>query len=447
MPSVALQPSLTAAAGASLAELAQVQSVQLQPGDVINALVLSLLKDTTFRLQLPTGVLDVQTDKPLVPGTGVELSVKGTASEPEIFLTPLPDAKAVRLGLTGQATTQAATPTSARPPLPAQPETVGQIAATIVRDAATRQGGISQLYADLEASLVQPTVAVPAPVAAAAQQLFALRLDTTGPIPVDADDIKVALARSGLVSGASPTPDLLRPDVPLDVRAVLLSLREALKNWESAERAPLQAATPANPAPVQAAATRPAGPMLPYPNGPTVPQAAADPSLPPNASPRELALHLLDKTDSAIAREMLLKIASLPERTDPGARPTDANANRMTFDIPMATATGTAVAQIRIERDAAQRNGDMVEPVWRASFSVDVEPIGAVHVRIALTGGKTAVTMNAERAEAAASLSAGLPLLEAKLRNAELEPGALTCQVGQPVTASAGHGLYVDHAS
>jgi hypothetical protein len=57
MPSAALSPSANAATGTSLAQL-----VQLKPGDVINALVLSLIKDTTFRLQLPSGTLDVQTD-------------------------------------------------------------------------------------------------------------------------------------------------------------------------------------------------------------------------------------------------------------------------------------------------------------------------------------------------------------------------------------------------
>jgi Flagellar hook-length control protein FliK len=434
MPSVALQPSLNVASDASLAQL-----VQLKPGDVINALVLSLIKDTTFRLVLPSGTLDVQTDKPLVPGTRVELAVQGTPAEPEIFLTPLPDAKTLRSGATPQPgtviETEAPTPIS-------RPENIAQVAATIVRDAATRQGGMAQLYADLDASLVQPNVAVPAPVAAAAKQLFALRLDVTSPVPVDADDIKIALAQSGLVS-LMPSSDFAKP--PLDARAVLLSLREALKNWENAERAPLPTAT--TPAPAAPAPPRQAGPMLPYPNGPTVPQPAADPALPPNATPRDMALHLLDKTDSAIAREMLLKIASLPERTDVTTRNTDANTNRMTVDIPMATATGTAVAQIRIERDSPKRTGDIVESVWRANFSIDVEPIGAVHVRIALVGGKAAVTFNAERAESAESLAAGLPLLEAGLRNAALEPGTLKCQLGQPAAASADHGLYVDHAS
>ncbi|MDO8875179.1 MAG: flagellar hook-length control protein FliK [Pseudolabrys sp.] len=449
MSSVSLSPSTNTAAGASLAQL-----LQLKPGDVINALVLSLIKDTTFRLQLPSGTLDVHTDKALVPGTRVELAVKGTVAEPELLLTPLPDVKSSRSGNVAQPGTQISARMETQPrPAQASPERIGQIAATIVRDAATRQGGIAQLYADLEASLAQPklSMSMPPPVVVPAKQLFALRLDATASAGIDADDIKLALAQSGVVSNPGASRDLSRPPVPLDARAVLLSLREALKNWESAERAlPPSTGTPSSsaaPAAPTLATSRPAGPMLPYPNGPTVPQPSANPALPANATARELALHLLDKTDSAIAREMILKIASLPDRADFNTRPADANSSRMTFDIPMATPNGTAVAQLRIERDGAQRDGDVIEPVWRANFSIDLEPIGAVHVRIALVGGKATVTLNAERTESAESLLAGLPLLEAGLRRAELEPGVLTCQAGQPAAASADHGLYVDHAS
>jgi hypothetical protein len=443
MPSVTPISSTTAATAA-----ASVEPFTLVPGDVINALVLSLIKDTTFRLQLPAGLLDVQTDIPLVPGTRVEVAVEGTEATPKIILTPLPD-NAKSLRSSGSAP-DLISQLSAPPRPVAQPDTIGQVAATIVRDAATRQGGIAQLYADLEASLAQPNSPVPPPVAAAARQLFALRLDATGSVGVvDADDIKVALMRSGLVP--SPAADGHRPAAPLDARAILLSLRQALKVWENAERGgtstPMSTPSSAAPSAPAAATSRPAGPMLPYPNGPTVPQPAADPSIPPNATARDLALHLLDKTDSAIAREMLLKIASLPDRPDVNIKPADLGASRMTFDIPMATPTGTTVAQIRIERDGAQRNGDIIESVWRANFSVDVEPIGAVHVRISLVGGKATVTLNAERAESAESLSTALPLLEAGLRQAELEPGVLSCQLGPPAAAEAGHGLYVDHAT
>lgn len=439
MPFVTLSPFGFSATGALLA-----QSPQLAPGQIIDPLVLSLIKDTTFRLQLPTGTLDIQTDIPLIPGTRVELAVEGSASQPRLVVTPLPDgAMPARLA----ATTNTSTQTLATPIAPPT-DNAGQAAAAIVRDAATRQGGVAQLYADLAASLARANITVPAPVITAARQLFALRLDTTGPAGVSADDIKTALVQSGLTGTPVGSSELLQATPPLDVRAVLLSLRQALKDWESLERASTSTAERPAPARPLAVQTTP-GPMLPYPNGPTVPQAQPAVSIAQNATPGELALHLLDKTDAAIAREMLLKIASLPDFSDPTAKRSDPAATRMTFDIPLATATGTGVAQIRIEREPAPRNNDSgsAETVWRANFSVDVEPIGSVHVRIALQGGKTVVTLNADRAESAQSLAAGLPLLEAGLRNAALDPGHLICQHGQPAAAEAERGLYVDHAT
>ena len=165
---------------------------------------------------------------------------------------------------------------------------------------------------------------MPAPVVTAARQLFALRLDTTSPAGIGADDIKAALVRSGLAINPAGQGDLSWSGLPLDARAVLLSLRQALKNWESVESAtPSTTEKPAPGGPLTAPTTpRTAGPMLPYPNGPTVPQPQAGVSIPPNATPGELALHLLDKTDAAIAREMLLKIASLPDVAAPAVKPT-----------------------------------------------------------------------------------------------------------------------------
>ena len=60
--------------------------------------------------------------------------------------------------------------------------------------------------------------------------------------------------------------------------------------------------------------------MPPYRDGPTIAQGLASPSLPMNASPREQALYLLDKTDAATARQTLMQIASLPDHTEPGWR-------------------------------------------------------------------------------------------------------------------------------
>ena len=155
------------------------------------------------------------------------------------------------------------------------------------------------------------------------------------------------------------------------------------------------------------------------------------PRFPAGASARVLALHLIGGTDAAIARQSLLQMASLSDAGGSGGANAASHAARAMFDLPVATLGGTAVAQLLIEPDR-QKQGQQgaVGPVWRAGFSVDLEPIGPVHVRIALLGERTSVTMTAERSASAAALSASLPLLEAGLREAALEPGELRSQTG-----------------
>ena len=92
---------------------------------------------------------------------------------------------------------------------------------------------------------------------------------------------------------------------------------------------------------------------------------------------------------------------------------------------------------------------------WLVRFSIDLPEIGPVHARIALTGERATVTLNAERAESAELLTVGLPLLDAGLRGAQLEPGDLRCRTGgtdanrggaaRPQRAAP--GMFVDQAS
>jgi hypothetical protein len=105
------------------------------------------------------------------------------------------------------------------------------------------------------------------------------------------------------------------------------------------------------------------------------------------------------------------------------------------------------VAQLRIERDGANRSADTKEKVWRASFSIDIEPVGPVHATVALAAGRTAVSLKAERPGSADCLAAGLPLLETALRDAALEPGPLACQAGTPQPQPAAPGLFLDRAT
>ena len=175
---------------------------------------------------------------------------------------------------------------------------------------------------------------------------------------------------------------------------------------------------------------------------------AAQPVLPAtlvsNSSVETALQHLLSDTDGAIARQTLLQVASLPGQTDRATGRIDPISPRWNFEIPFATPQGTAMAQFDISRDGGGREAGAPKPVWRARFSLDVEPAGPVHALVSLNGERTSVRMWAERPATAAQLRAGVSQLSQALSRAELKPGDIVVRDGapvQPAPAPAGHFL------
>jgi hypothetical protein len=198
----------------------------------------------------------------------------------------------------------------------------------------------------------------------------------------------------------------------------------------------------------QSVAMRPsAEPAPPFRGAMPSAQPIAAPTLAPDAAPASMGHQLLEQTDAALARQTLLQVASLPDRPELGG----ANQNtqpRWSFEIPFATPQGTAVAQFEIERDG----GNDVEAsapsrVWRARFTLDVEPTGPIHALVSLIGEKTAVRMWAERPETAARLRANTDALGQALRQAELEPGDILVGEGAPARPKLRAGRFLDRAT
>ncbi|RXH21876.1 flagellar hook-length control protein FliK [Bradyrhizobium nanningense] len=173
-------------------------------------------------------------------------------------------------------------------------------------------------------------------------------------------------------------------------------------------------------------------------------QSIASPSLAPD-TPLSATVHrLLDETDAAIARQTLLQVASLPDRTDASGHRVDPSVPQWNFEIPFATPQGTAMAQFEISRDGAGESADSAKQAWRARFTLNVEPAGPVHALITLSGDKTFVRMWAERPATAQQLRAGIGELSQALTRAELKPGDILVRDGtppQPAPARAGHFL------
>ena len=212
----------------------------LQVGEIVDAVVLQILESGLARLSVADGVIDVRTAVPLVPGAKVRLAVTGTSAG--IQLTVLTDANAsgrtvaIPAALVGRgqpvpdpasapralapgpldagagaaASTKAQAPIveisvpggSTPPPSPVSPDQpVRSPAATAalgeaVRAAATRQGGLAPLFADLAQTASPGASAQVSSIAAAAARVLALRLPLHGTLT--AADVKQAVTRSGL---------------------------------------------------------------------------------------------------------------------------------------------------------------------------------------------------------------------------------------------------------
>lgn len=185
-------------------------------------------------------------------------------------------------------------------------------------------------------------------------------------------------------------------------------------------------------------------PPPPFRGAVPTPQPIAAPSIAPDAPLSTTAHHLLGDTDAALARQTLLQVASLPDRIDLAGPKVDITAPSWNFEIPFLTPQGTAMAQFEISRDGGGNEAEASKRVWRARFSLDVEPSGPVHAQISLVGDKTSVRMWAERPSTAAQLRAGAAQLSQQLSRAELQPGDIVIRDGAPPQAAparAGHFL------
>jgi hypothetical protein len=473
-------------------------AVPLQPGQVVQALVLELLESGAFRLQLPQAVLDVRADVPLRPGSTVTLAVKGTGTgvrldilaqsdtvSPAPGVPPAPPNAAAARRPIGEAVVigRASLPEAPASPAPipasAPDVTPPRALAEAVRVAAARQGGFAPLFADVEQAVNSATL--PAPVRAAAAQLLGLR------VPLDDDlaaaDVKQAFFRSGVLLeprlaaaiSAAPAPVAQAPAD--DLKAALLVLRQVLKTWAGGGAQPsepvgtlarlepmpaIRASPPLSPedaesiaksvsallakvATASGVANASINPPPPYRGAPLTAQAPVQATPAEDLGPRATAERLIAATDAALARQTLLQAASLPDaRLD---APRDAGP-RWSFETPFATGQGTAILPFEIARDGRAPAVDPQTAAWRARFSLDIEPMGPVHALVTLTGDRASVMLWAERMSTAARLNDNAPLLGEALRAAELQPSELTFRVGTPRSArQAAPGRFMDRAS
>lgn len=281
--------------------------------------------------------------------------------------------------------------------------------------AAARAGGMTPLSDNLDALLALPNL--PETVRNAAKALLGLRFAATPQLPS---------ATSALPLGVL-LPDTAMADAV--VRMATQNLRDALKGFLGVDSVPSDKRATPLPPPFRGA--------LPVAQ-PPMPATIAGASL------HEAATTMLAQTDAAIARHVMLQIASLPASQQP-SHPPDDHSVRLVFDIPLATPQGTTIVQVQVERDAPQREAQA--PVLSVRFAVDIDPIGPVRARVAHISGKTSVTMVAEKPASATALQQDIGSLRAALAQASLEPGDLHCLSHDQTRVTAPQGQFVNRAS
>lgn len=413
----------------------------LRQGQVIEARVLERVADDVLRLATAGGRLDVVVPKSGVPGLPqpgqiVHLAVghSTTAGAPLLQFIDGP-ARGLTVTVRTPDLQRAGAPAAADPaPAVATPSRPAlSPAATALSQAVTaalvRQDGAAMLFAGLTALAAAPPDALPPAVRTAVNGLMALVL---GPRPPTADDVRQALARSGLFREGALSRGAAGG--PSDMKAALGALRAAVLDWLSADGD--EAAARALDVSMAGETDEPDPPRRPAPprsGSPPDAQATARP--PPTPAGVEeakgLALRLLDEVEQVEARVLLHQAASLG--SDGSGEP-DAAAARFAFDIPLAGPTGPSMAEIRIERDDTGSGGDgRPERTWRLQLAFAVDPLGPLQARVGLMPGRRiAVALWCERAESAPVVEAGIAELRSGLEAAGLEVVAVDVRVGHP---------------
>ena len=500
---IAVNPILSIVAAQGPGAVAR--DLVLQPGTVIDAKVLNVLANNLVRIAIANLSLDVMSEVPLQAGQALQLSVSqseggirlavvgqgaGAAGDIADTITLAPGAKADALA--NPAATSA-------PPKNTLTPLEKLAVSTAAQTAATRQGSLAPLFANLGSAA--GSNGLPPKLQQAVTQLLAQRtsLDqnltgsevknafqksglfleaslASGSPPAGVPDLKAALIvlRQTLLSslgGAAPADAAAPPLVPslsadTDVQQTLspqarLAAAGDLPGANGGARAATAAALNALQEGLQEIGNTP--PAMQSPKGlrsddvtlhantpppfrgaqPSA-QPIAVPSLPTDAPLATTARHLLGDTEAALARQTLLQVASLPDRIDTSAPRIDPAAPRWHFEIPFATPQGTAMAEFEISRDGGGGEVEAAKRVWRARFSLDVEPAGPVHALISLVGDTTSVRMWAERPATVAQLRADAAQLSQALARAELQPGDIVISDGTPPQsrpAPAGHFL------
>ncbi len=352
-------------------------------------------------------------------GSVAERDVAPATSVPE---TTIPQAQALhaQVGSTNLAESLAS-PTSGVPPpqgtpgVSANPATPAVPASSVISAVPTVPAiEVTGIIPDAVSSVSLTPLA---PAKAAIVQASALPTTPTGSVQYAVEE--ATIPQAAVSPQAGPTQLVPRPQEPTaDMSAALLILQGAA------------AAVPTGRPMAPSRSTAPP----PLRQNATIAQAAG-PAVLPAGDEATVAQHLAGETGQALARLTLHQLASLPDQTSGPA---------WIFELPLLTPQGATMAQFVIDHDAEAATGEPGSAqAWRTRFSIDVEPLGPVHVHLRIGQESSAVTIWAERTGAVERLrSQGTALAQALSAEVAIHPGTPRRSAPMP-----GPGQFIDQSS
>lgn len=167
---------------------------------------------------------------------------------------------------------------------------------------------------------------------------------------------------------------------------------------------------------------------------------------PHDPGPSFIARTLVARTEAALTQVKILEVTAQLQRAEQNTGNAQvASEPRWTFDLPLQTPFGHALARFEVSRDSFRTRNGAHASVWRARFSMEVEPLGPVHAQIALMGSHAWVSLWAERSDSMHVLEQQ----QANLRDtfsADSVEAEIICCLGKPPARPTGTGTVWDNA-
>ena len=242
-----------------------------------------------------------------------------------------------------------------------------------------------------------------------------------------------ATVQQAIVSTApviQPTPTQSEtPDIA-DATAALLVLQQSVKLPNPNSNRTHGSGPRAEP--VASANARETSLLLPgyrkTPSNAPPPQLA---KLPSDAEASAVARILGQRTESALTQVKLIEISTQLRQPSDRQSATASHDPAWTFELPLPTPHGEAKGKFEVSRESYKGKSGVHAQVWRARFSINVEPLGPVHADVALLGKNAWVSIFAERESSMQTLEAQQQLLQHSFR-AENVAAEVTCNLGSP---------------